>query len=371
MITDVLVIGGGVIGLSAAWQLAAAGLGVRVIERHHVGWGASAAAAGMLAPLAEAHRPGDFVSLGLRSLQLYGPFLDALNEAAHRRVALSANGMCRVALDEAEAAELEEAARWQSRFGLRLEILDARDAREIEPAFGDQVRLAVHSPEERQIDPRELLDALRTACSRLGVTIDEGTAIESAMASGNSIATVITTAGRLDVGHVVLAAGAWSGRVARLLDLYIPVRPIRGQIVAAEVERPLRHAVYSRRGYFVPRGDRVLIGSTEEDVGFDCSTTEEGISRLSGSARVVVPNLGGMNTAEAWAGLRPATVDGLPVIGRSSHWDNVIVATGHYRNGILLAPVTAEIVRELVARRIAAVPESLSPDRFAASEASV
>ncbi len=362
-----MVVGGGVIGLSVAWRLLHAGASVVVLERGQVGKEASGAAAGMLAPLAEARGPGPFVELGLESLRRYPLFVDALREETGIDPELSCPGMLRVAMDAEEEDALCGAFTWQGEAGLRVERLSGEEARRLEPCLSPHVRAAVLSPQERHVEPRRLVRALALACARRGGRIAEGAPAESFETQGARVTGVRTADGAVSCGQVVVAGGAWTGAIGRRLDAPLPEFPVRGQILAlACLPPPVRHTVYAHRGYLVPKADgRVVVGATEARAGFDARPTAGGLARLLVMAPTLVPALADASFESAWAGLRPASADGLPILGPLPAWENAHVAAGHFRNGVLLAPVTAEAVTpSVLGERAHPLLAPFRPDRF-------
>ena len=349
---DVVVAGGGAIGLSVAWHLAKAGAGVTVFDSGPDNGQASIASAGMLAPLAEAEEHGPLVSLGLESLSLYPAFSAALKEDAGIDAFPIGPGTLRVALDEAEEKSLGMCFSWQRSKGLPLEWLTGAEARRLEPALSRLARAAVFSPEEKRVAPRALMSALAWACRRRGVRLEAGrvTGFET---RGARVTAAKTDGASVPCGQAVIAAGAWSAGLAKNLGVDIPVFPVRGQMISfLRPEPDARHAIYSRTGYVVPREEgRLAAGATQERAGFDCGTTKEAVDELSAAARGLIPSLAGAHVESAWAGLRPGSGDGLPILGPLPGWENAHVASGHFRNGILLTPVTGRIMARLVLER--------------------
>jgi glycine oxidase len=378
---DVVVVGGGIIGLSLAWQLAREGVAVVVLERGQIGGQATGAAAGMLAPLAEAREPSPFVALALASLHLYPGIATALYEEVGLDVELRGPGMLRVALTDGEAEALRQEWAWQREAGLRMEWLSGEDARRLEPALAPEVRAAIFSPEERHVEPRRLVRAWGLAAAARGVRVREGTVAtgfetrRGGRSAASRVTAVLTGETRTPCGALVVAGGAWSGEVAGWLGARLPVFPVRGQILAlACLPPPVRHTIYTHTGYLVPKADgRVVVGATEDHAGFDARPTASGMGRLLTMAPALVPALAEAPFESAWAGLRPATADRLPLLGPLPGWENVLLATGHYRNGILLAPITAERLAEYIVNGcdagLAPVDPLLRPflpDRFSA-----
>lgn len=364
---DVVIVGGGVIGLAVAWRLARRGFSVTALDAGQPGQ-ASTAAAGMLAPLAEMTERGPLVDLGIASLRQYPEFLAALSEDADTPLTLAGPGMMRVAVTEPDAQRLSRAFAWQKTLGLPLEWLDGQAARAQEPALSSSVQAALLSPLEQHLPPRLLHEALRNACVRRGVTL-RSAAVCGFEQRGQQVLGVKTAEGTIGGGEVVIAGGAWSREMSAWLGVECPVSPVRGQILAlGPLAAPLfRHTVYASHGYLVPRPDgRVVVGATEEKTGFTVQTTAEGIGGLLHMACSLVPELGSAALDSVWAGLRPVSADGLPLVGRSPAWENISLATGHGRNGILLTPVTASLLEQVLAGG-AAPPAAFAADRFGAA----
>jgi glycine oxidase len=340
---DVAVIGGGVIGLSAAWRARARGLSVVVLDRGELGCGTTRVAAGMLAPAGEADaQERALLALGLESARIWGAFADELRDVTGLDVGLRTHGTLAVARDGDEKAALERELDLCERLGLRAQRLLPSAARALEPALAPSIRLAVEFPDDHSADPRALTAALVAACERAGVVLRPGTEVTSL----NDVA----------AEQVVIAAGPWSAGLARL-----PVRPVKGQTLRLRGAQLLERTLRFEGGYVVPRSDgRLVLGATEEERGFDTAMTALAVHDLLRDAAELVPGILECEIEELVAGLRPGTPDNAPLIGRLD--DRVVVATGHHRNGILLAPVTAR----LVAAELAGEPEehAFSPHRF-------
>ncbi|MCW3097003.1 MAG: thiO [Chthonomonadaceae bacterium] len=364
---DVVVVGGGVIGLSLAWRLKREGASVVVLERGQVGGQATGAAAGMLAPLAEAKAAGPFVQLGLASLQRYPAFVSALREETGLDPELIGPGMLRVVHTESEEEILAQEFAWQRTIGLPMEWLGSAEARALEPALNPDTRAAVLSVREQNVEPRRLVRALAQACGLRGVRIVENAFVLGFTTMGARVTAVQTVNGPVPCGAVVVAGGAWSESIASWLRVALPVFPVRGQILALTcLPPPIRHTLYTHAGYLVPKADgRVIVGATEDSAGFETRPTAQGLLRLLTLAIELLPALGNAPFESAWAGLRPASADGLPILGILPGWENAHVASGHFRNGILLAPITGELVaQEIRGGPASSLLSAFRPDRF-------
>jgi glycine oxidase len=365
--SDVVVVGGGIIGLAVAWRARQAGLTVTLLERHGTGEATSHVAAGMLAPVAEVEfgEAGRRVlDLGLRSAALWPGFAADLEEAAGLAVGLRQTGTLVVARDADEARELERQIAFRDSLELRTERLLPSAARALEPALAPTLRLACAAPDDHSVDPRLVLAALRRACEVEGVLVRERAPVACVEHDGGGAAGVgpLDEGGRatgvrledgesIAAGQVVLAAGAWTSDVGLPAGVSIPVRPVKGQILRLrDPAGPglLNGVVRFHGGYLVPRGDgRYVLGATMEERGEDLHPTAGGVYELLRDAHELVPGVQELRIEELNVGLRPSTPDNAPVIGPGA-LDGLVWATGHHRNGILLAPLTAElVVREL------------------------
>lgn len=366
---DVVIIGGGVIGLAIARGLALRGMhDVCLIERATLGTEASFAAAGMLLPQVEADAEDDFFKLACRSRDLYPSFARALREETGVDIELDTTGTLYLALNEHDQEEIEKRFRWQTRAGLAVELLSAAAAREIEPCISESVFGALRFPNDIQVENRRLLSALANSINSLGVTVLTETNVESLTIERNRITGVQTSRGPIRCKSIVIAAGTWSSLLLRSSVLPDPaIQPVRGQMICLESKPQLtRHVLYSPRGYLVPRQDgRLLVGSTSENAGFAKRITAGGISSILQNTLEISPAIATLPVVDTWAGLRPRPADGLPVLGACGEIDGVIYATGHYRNGILLAPLTAELITEAVVTGVTSpLLAPFSPDRF-------
>ncbi|HEY7951936.1 MAG TPA: glycine oxidase ThiO, partial [Solirubrobacteraceae bacterium] len=394
--SEVLIVGGGIIGLACAWRARQAGLAVTLLERGRTGEGTSHVAAGMLAPVAEVEfgEAGRHVlDLGLRSAALWPDFAAELQTRTGLDVGLRRTGTLVVARDEDEARELERQLAFRESLELRAERLLPSAARELEPALAPTVRLALHAPDDHSVDPRLVLAALRTACEIEGVVVRERAQVASIEYIGSPSATGMEddaregetgSAGRacvtgvlLDDGEhiaadrVVLAAGAWTSELGLPAGASIPVRPVKGQILRLRDPAGaglLTRVVRFHGGYLVPRGDgRYVLGATMEERGHDVHPTAGGVYELLRDAHELVPGIAELEIEELGVGLRPSTPDNAPAVGLGA-LDGLLWATGHHRNGILLAPLTAQFITATLAGDTAAAHlDGCDPGRLIAA----
>jgi glycine oxidase len=362
---EVVVIGGGVIGLTIARALARRGVrDVCLIERGGLGAEASSAAGGMLLPQVEADGHDDFFALACRSRDLYPSLAAELRDETGIDIELDTTGTLYLALNEHDYEEIEKRYHWQTRAGLAVELLTSASARELEPCISESTFGALLFPNDIQVENRRLITALANSVNALSVKTFTETTVEALRIEDDRITGVQTSRGDISCQTVVIAAGTWSS----FLLLSAPIiRPVRGQMVCLESKPQLtRHVIFSPRGYLVPRQDgRLLSGSTSENAGFAKRVTAGGIASILRYALEISPFVANLPIVDTWAGLRPRAADGLPVLGPCGEIDGLFYATGHYRNGILLAPLTAELISEaIVAGKTSPLLAPFSPDRF-------
>jgi len=364
---DVIIIGGGIVGLSAARALAAAGASTLILERGRVGAEASTAAAGMLAPQAETPEDSPLLELALKARDHHLALAPALEAETGLSVDLASCGLIELALTEEDLRRLEARRAWQTRRGLAVEALGPADVREAEPNVNSAVRGGLYIPGDHCVDNVRLVRALAASAVARGASIVTGRPVTGLVVEKGAVAGVRAGTEVFRAPVVVNAMGAWAGLLGGD-PLPPPVEPVRGHIVAFDMSPPLlRHVVCSPRGYLVPRADgRTLAGSTTERAGFDKIVTAAGLATVLGIALEIAPILADVSVADSWAGLRPGTPDGIPVIGPGA-LPGLFHATGLYRNGILMGPLVGEFVAGLV--RGLAPPIDLTPfsvTRFAA-----
>lgn len=358
---DVAVIGGGLIGLSVAWRLAAARLSVTLVdpgERR----GASHVSAGMLAPVAEAQfGERDLLALNLESWRRYPRFIAELEEATGAWTGYAQCGSLLVARDSDDNASLERDFQYRVRLGLDVERLSAAECRRLEPRLAPSVRGGVLARGDHQVDPRRLCAALEAACIHAGVRIVRGSA--SLLLTRNRVAGINMGDMSTACDTVVVAAGCWSGSIAGIPVGAVPrVHPVKGQVVrlmAPPGQALVQHVIRGPDVYVVPRREgEIVVGATVEERGYDTTVTAGAVYALLRDARELIPDVAEAQFAESSAGLRPATADNAPLIG-ATEIQGLVLATGHYRNGVLLTPITADAVVALCAT--GALPEPAAP----------
>ncbi|GIH68157.1 glycine oxidase ThiO [Sphaerimonospora thailandensis] len=361
---DVIVVGGGIVGLSVAWRTARRGLSVAVVDPDP-GGGATHASAGMLAPVSEVtYTEEPVLRLGLASLALWPSFRDELEGDSGVDLDYRTDGTLKIAYDADDMAYLDELAAFERTLGLRVERLTGRECRRLEPMLAPSIRGGMLAEDDAWVNPRLVTRALRTALDRAGAAVVADRAV-ALTARGVRLA----SDGVVAAPRVVVAAGPWSPELLPGL----PVRPVKGQILRLRgpggfLTRCVRGLVHGSPAYLVPRGDgEITLGATMEELGFDGRVTAGGVYELLRDAHELVPGLTEMELAETTVGFRPGTPDNLPLIGPFDvpGEADVLAATGHHRNGVLLTPITAEAVAAfLTGEAVPEVVKSCDPGRF-------
>lgn len=350
---EVLIIGGGVIGLSIARALHKTGATrITLLEKGACGQEASWAAAGMLSPQVEADKSHPFFEFCCNSRDLYPLFAKKLFDETDIDVELDQTGTLYLAFDDADIDAIHKRFEWQSKAGLAIELVSATEISDMEPAVSHTVREALFFPNDWQVENRRLVTALRRYVETNGVDLRENTRVESLTVENGRVTGAQTKEITIRADITVIATGAWTSLIkVGQVEMPIRVEPVRGEIVTFRTaERLLRHVVCSSRGYVVPRVDgRVLAGSTTDTVGFDRSISAVAAYRLKQMACEMIPSFSGLQHADHWSGLRPFVSDSKPVLGPISNFENLFLATAHFRNGILLAPLTAKLIAEKIA----------------------
>ncbi len=347
---DVIIIGGGISGLGIARELRRRGVSVTLLERHHPGREASWASAGMLAPQGELSE-GPFLQLCLASNRLYPAFRAAVEEETGVRCYHRDAGTFALAVTEEDEAEFRRVYQRQREDGLTVEWISGDDARRQEPALSGAIRGGMYLPGDRHVENRQLVPALEQACRQLGVEIVPGAQVIRVLSDGQRATGVETILGNWEGRLIINAAGSWAASIGVPDNaLRPPVFPVRGQMLAITVPRPdfLSRVVRSPRSYLVPRHDgRLFLGATMEQVGFDKRSTVWGVNKLLSGALELFPELESGAIQEVWAGLRPGSLDNHPIMGESG-LPGYLLATGLFRNGLLLGPVVAQTMADLV-----------------------
>ena len=368
---DVIVIGAGIIGCAVACELGRRGAAVRVLEGRDIGGGATQASAGILAPFIEADRPGPLRTLCAATLGLWDDFVGRATADSGRQVLYERTGTLEVATDEASRRRLEQTGSALAAAGIDCRLLGVREARAAEPSLGGAVAGGLLVPSHGFVGVATLTEALREAgVARHGVSFVTGRPARRLRARPAGGMVVETAAGTLTADAVVLAAGSWSGGVAVEGEAPLPVRPVRGQLLQLTWSGdPLARVVWCPTCYVVPWPDgSMLVGATVEEAGFDERATVSGVASLIEAVAGVLPEARNAGFGPVRVGLRPGTPDDLPVVGRSAAAPGLVYATGHYRNGVLLAPLTARLVADLVLDgQEDPLLAAVAPARFAAA----
>lgn len=367
---DVAVAGGGVIGGSIALELARAGLRVAVFDRQKPGQEASWASAGIISPAPE--NPGMIaaVELAKRSAALYPEFVALVEETSGQSTGYRPKGTLEAICSRDAKAELSTIIALHHGLGLKAEPLRGEDARELEPALSDELEAAVLRPEEASIDNRLLTAAVFEAAQRGGAEIFPGTRVKGIWRNGERCRGLLLENGKVEAQWTVIAAGCFSGTIEGV-STYAPVKPAKGQMIALRADNlNIARVLWSEKVYLVPRNDRrILAGATVEYVGFDKRVTAGGIEKILAAAIELAPGLQDARIEETWAGLRPDSADHLPILGPTD-LEGLLMATGHFRSGILLTPVTARLIREWITEQKVSVDwERFSPLRFQSATA--
>jgi glycine oxidase len=366
---DVIIVGGGVIGLAAARELALQGRSILVLDRGNPRDATSWAAAGMLAPQSEADAPTPFFELCLASARLHRDWTTHLHEESGIDPEYADSGLIFLASTDDALCRLRRAMEWQKTRGLAVELLTPQETLRMEPGVDLPIAGAVLMPEESHVTPRNVLESLRGACAAKEVEMRTGVCVLEVTSSGGRVTGVRTSTERIEADWVVIASGVHTSEIDGLRPA-IPLAPRKGQILSLTTTTPaFQRMIRWDHAYLVQRRNgELVVGATNEDAGFDRSLTPAGIGGLLDRAQQMSSRLGGLPIQDMWTGLRPATPDGLPVIGKAG-LAGLIYATGHYRNGILLAPVTAACVAALIENLPvpldATTLDACSPSRFA------
>jgi glycine oxidase len=362
---DVALAGGGVIGGAIAMELAHAGLRVALFDRQQPGQEASWASAGILSPAPENPGMVAMVPLGKESLALYPDFVGRVEEISGKSTGFRPKGTLEALFSHDTKAELSTIIALHHGLGLKAEPLRAEDARELEPALSEEVEAAVLRPDEGSVDNRALTGAILEAAQRSGAEIFSENGAKAIWREGTRCAGLVLQNEKVEAEWTIIAAGCFSATIEGIAP-YAPARPAKGQMAALRAdELKMERVLWSEKIYLVPRNDgRILVGATVEYAGFDKRTTAGGIAKILSAAIDLAPGLANACIEETWAGLRPDSPDHLPILG-ATDIDGLLMATGHFRSGILLAPITARLVREWITeKRVSVDWDRFSPLRF-------
>jgi glycine oxidase len=362
---DAIVAGGGVIGASIAFELASEELSVAVFDAQTPGREASWASAGMISPAPENSTMASLLPISLASVRLYPDFLKRVEELSGKNVGYRKDGALDLFLNGTGQSEIDELLKLHRGAGLRAEALSGPEAREIEPVLTGDLRAAVHRPDEASLDNRLLTEAILEAARRKGVEIFPGNGAKAVWTEGTTCRGLHLQNGRVEAKWTVIAAGCFSARIDGVAP-YAPVTPAKGQMMALRCDTAnLKKDLWCGHMYLVPRHDgRIIAGSTVEYEGFDRNVTVAGLKKILTGALSLVPALESAHIEETWAGLRPDSPDHLPILGPTD-LNGLLIATGHFRSGILLTPVTARLIREWVTtQKVSEDWAPFSPMRF-------
>ncbi|MFI0484630.1 glycine oxidase ThiO [Actinomadura sp. 9N215] len=368
---EIVIIGAGVIGLATAWRAAAGGAGVTLVDPEPAS-GASAVAAGMLTPVSElTYGEEPLLRLGLASRDRYGAFVAELEELTGLETGYRTDGIIEVAFDADDLKYLDDLRRFQESLGIPVEALTGRECRRLEPMLAPGVRGGLLAPEDGSIDPRRLTPALLAAGEKLGVRLVRRRAAGIVVERDTAVGVRLDDGTTVGADRILLAAGPWSGDLDGLPPGTVPpVRPVKGQVIRLRARTPFigrstRGMVKGSSVYLVPRLDgEIVVGATQEELGFDTRVTAGGLWELLRDARELLPGVTELEFAEVSAGLRPGSPDNAPVMGPSA-LPGLVIGTGHFRNGILLTPVSADILSAtLLDDPVPDVAEPFSPGRF-------
>jgi len=362
---DVVIAGGGLIGGSIAVGLARAGAKVVIVDARVVGREASRAGAGILSAAHESPEMHSLIPLSRASVELYPQFIKQIEELTGQEVGFRPHGSLEVFTKDFDGGKLQKLVSAQREDGLKGEILSGQQARGMEPTLSAEVKAAILRPDDASVDNRALTAAVLDAARALGVQILENTPAISVLREGKRAMGLATNVGNIEAKWTVIAAGCFSAGIGGA-EQYAPVIPAKGQMLAVRCAAvTIKRVLMSEGVYLVARNDgRILVGATIERVGFDRAVREDAIQRLLTAAILLVPALKNHEVVETWSGLRPDSPDHLPILGPTDV-EGLVMATGHFRNGILLAPITAQLICEWIQNeRISAEYERFSPMRF-------
>ncbi len=348
--TDVLIVGGGVIGCAIAYFLRKKQVNVVLLERGEIGGQASSAAAGLLAPLGPLSGPGPFADLVLAGFSSLSSLVPELEESSGMHMGYERTGALRTVRNPKRVIHLQKRLKnWQA-LGLQLYWLNGEEARQQEPLLAPDICAAIYAPEESQIRASSIVQAFARAAQSAGAQIYPHQEVNEIIIQNRRATGVRTTQGKnIACDKLILASGAWAAQCSEWLNITLPITPLHGQMISLLPPVPqLKHIVFGEAAYIVPKGDKLLVGATKEEMGFDITVMEECSSRLYATAIRLLPTLAEGKIQAAWAGLRPKTPDSHPIVDFLAPWENVLVAAGHNSVGIILSAITGQSVAEMV-----------------------
>jgi glycine oxidase len=348
--SDVIIVGGGVIGTSIAYYLAKRGQSVTLLERSQLSTEASAAAAGMLGAQSEMEDTGALFQWARQSRAMFPELSGELRELTGIDIGLVREGLLNVALSDVQEEELRAREKLQRAAGEQAQWLSAAEATAIEPALSGATRGALYLPEDGQVDAPQLAAAFAQAAQVLGAKVQPFAQVQGLLTAQERVIGVLTADGPLYSDHVVVAAGTWSGQLLGSIGIDLPMYPVKGECFSVRTPKPLlKKTLFSPGCYIVPKaGGRLVVGATVVPNSYDRKVSLSGLAELMDRARGLMPLLGDAEWEKAWSGLRPQTADGLPYIGKVPTVEGLYTACGHYRNGILLSPITGSVMADLI-----------------------
>lgn len=365
--TDVVIVGGGIIGCAIAYYLRKSNREVTVLEQGDIGGQASSAAAGLLAPLGPLSGPGPFADLVLASFAHFPSLVPELEDASGITLGYEQTGALRTISSPKRVTHLRKRLQnWQP-LGIKMNWLTGDETRQLEPTLGPAIHAAIYAPEESQIHAPQVVKAFSQAASNLGAKISSHTRVTGIRQNNMKVTGVQTDQDEIACNSLIMATGAWTACYEKWFNTAIPVRPLQGQMLSLQQpSNPLQHIIFGNAIYLAPRGKSIIVGATKEETGFDVQVTDEGIAWLRETAVKLLPSLKESKIERAWAGLRPKTSDSQPILGPLPNWENVILATGHNSVGIILSVLTGQAITELITTgRIPHIIQPFSLERYA------
>jgi glycine oxidase len=364
---DILIIGAGIVGCSLAWELGKSGAQTIVVDAGKVGGAASSAAAGLLSPRFDDSATGPLLELCRRSAARYESWVNDLRAAGAGDIGFRRTGLLSISMSAEETTKLQATLPHDIAAGRRAEWLDRASLLRYEPALNDRVQGAAFYPDDAHVEPARLVAQVARVAALAGVEIHESEPVRKLEREGERITAVHTSSGCYRPGLVVLAAGAWAGELAEAIGLRLPTRPVKGQMLLADCRvPPIRTPLHAGEALLIPWPDgRLALGVTVEEAGFDDRVRLDSLLRILRQTIELVPAVGELALSYAWAGLRPATPDGLPYMGPLPPWKNFWISAGHFRKGTLLAPICAKLLAESIrAGRLCAELAPFTPNRI-------